>query len=108
MKSINTYDLGKTTDSLRAVKIDELVRKARDEFKDQFIKSRIDINGKQIEVTTTNTRFGGRRIWFICPICKDKKGVIYADPILGCRICLNLKYKKQRYRRMIEMEYVGY
>lgn len=92
MKSINPYDFGKTTNSLRAVKVDDLVRKARNEFKVQFVRSSIDVNGQQIEVATTNTRFGGKRIWFICPICQNKKGVMYTDPVLGCRTCLNLKY----------------
>ena len=98
MRSINPYDLGKTTNSLRAVKIDDLVRKAKNEFKVQFVKSRLDINGEQLDVATTGTRFGGKRIWFICPICKGKRGVVYTDPILGCRICLNLKYRKQMYK----------
>lgn len=100
---IKPNDLGKIAESVQSVKIDDLVSKAKGEFKLQFIKSSLNLDGIEIQLTTSKTRFGGNRIWFICPICQKKRGVIYKDsPFLGCRICLNLKYKQQRYKGMIE------
>jgi len=102
---IRPYDLGKIAESVRSVKIDELVRKSKEEFKYQFIKSSLSLSGIEIQLTTSKTRFGGDRIWFICPICQKKRGVIYKDNhFIGCRICLNLKYGKQRYKGMTELQ----
>ena len=102
MRSIKPYDLGGIVENTQGVRIDDLVSKAKEQYKQELIKSTFNINGLDIQLTTSKTRFGGNRIWFICPICKNKKGVIYTDPLLGCRVCLNLKYKKQRYKNMIE------
>lgn len=102
---IKPNDLGKIVENVQSVKIDDLVRKAREEFKLQFIKSSLNLSGVNIQLTTSKTRFGGSRIWFICPICRKKRGVIYRDlSFLGCRICLNLKYRKQRYKGMMELQ----
>ena len=91
---IKPYDLGKVVENVQSVKIDDLVRKAREKFKLQFIKSSLNLSGVEIQMTTSKTRFGGNRIWFICPICQKKKGIIYKDlTFLGCRDCLNLKYR---------------
>ncbi len=89
MKSINPYDLGKNVNNLRAIKIDDLVRKAKNEFKYQFIKSDVDINGRQINLTMSKTRYGGNRFWFICPLCNKKRGIIYSGNLLRCRICVS-------------------
>lgn len=101
---IKPYDLGKIVEDTQSVKIDDLVARARSEFKLQFIKSSVNLSGIEIQLATTKTRFGGNRIWFVCPICQMKRGVIYKDTqFIGCRICLNLKYKKQRYKGMTEL-----
>ena len=102
---IKPYDLGKIAEGVQCVKIDDLVSRARREFKLQFIKSALNIYGIEIQLTTSKTRFGGNRIWFLCPICQKKKGVIYKNNrLIGCRTCLNLKYGKQRYKGMIELQ----
>lgn len=104
MKSINPYDLGGIVENTQGVRINDLLDKAKEKYKQEFIKSTFSLNGFDIQLTTSKTRFGGNRIWFICPICKNKKGVMYTDPIVGCRVCLNLKYKQQRYSKMIEFQ----
>lgn len=105
MKSINPYDLGGIVENTQGVRINDLLCKAKEKYKKEFIKSMFNINGLDIHLTTSKTRFGGNRIWFICPICKGKKGVIFINPVLGCRICLNLKYKNQKFRGMIDLKY---
>ena len=100
---IKPYDLGKIVENTQSIRIDDLVRKSREEFKIQFIKSSFTLRGFGIQMTTTKTRFGGRRIWFVCPICGKKIGVIYLDSLfLGCRTCLGLNYRKQKFHNMIE------
>lgn len=74
----------------RKININDLVRKARQEFVKQFVKSDIDINGQEIKLATSKTRFGGQRSWFVCPKCERKKGVvIQTEKALTCRKCLN-------------------
>lgn len=102
---IKPYDLGEITENVQKVKIDDLIRKAKEEFKSQFIKSSINLSGVEVSLTTSKTRFGGNRFWFICPACQKRRGVIYFNSgIVGCRICLNLTYRKQRYKGMIELQ----
>lgn len=100
---IKPYDLGKITENVRSIRIDDIVRQAKKEFKSQFIKSSLNLRGVEIQLTTTQTRFKGKRFWFICPICHKRRGVVYIDSgLLGCRVCLDLKYRKQRFKGMIE------
>lgn len=100
---INPYDLGEIVENTQGIKIDDLVRKAKQAFRLQFIKSSFDVNNIQIQLTTSKTRFGGERVWFVCPKCKQKRGVLYlASSVMVCRKCLGLSYKKQRYKEMIE------
>lgn len=102
MKSINPNDLGRIVENTQGIRIDDLVNKAKEQYKRELIKSTFNINGLDIQLTTSKTRFGGNRIWFICPICKKRKGIMYIDPVLGCRLCLNIKYRMQRYKGMTE------
>jgi len=108
MKSINPYDLGGIVENTQGVRINDLLDKAKEKFKQEFIKSAFNINGFDIQLATSKTRFGGNRIWFICPICKNKKGIIYTGTIIGCRICLNIKYKQQRYKGMAEVNFCNF
>jgi len=102
---IKPRNLGNIVENVQSVKIDDLIRKAREEFKLHFIKSSLNISGIEVQLATSKTRFGGNRIWLVCPLCQKKRGVIYKDPpFLGCRICLNLTYRKQRYKGMVELQ----
>ena len=100
---INPYDLGKIKENVQCIKIDDLIRKAKDEFKLQFIKSSVNLNGKNVQLTTSNTRFNGSRLWFMCPVCNKRRGVLYSlNSEIACGVCLNLKYRKQRFKGMTE------
>ena len=61
--------------------------------------------GIDIELIATETKFNGMRFWFKCPQCERRVGVLFKHTIteiIGCRICLNLHYRKQRYKGMVE------
>ena len=80
-----------TGDSLtcRKININDLVKKAKREFIKQFIKSNIDISGQEIKLVTSKTRFGGNRLWFVCPTCFTRVGVVYkTKTLLGCNSCM--------------------
>lgn len=104
---INPYDLGEfqLIDGALKISIDELVDRVKKELKIRLLQAKIEALGIEVSLTTSKTRFNGDRFWFLCPICYIKVGVLYKHPlqdILGCRNCLELKYRKQRFKGMIE------
>lgn len=106
---INPYDLGKNNlaDSCQKIRIDDLVRMLKKDLKAKIITTQIEALGFKIKLGTSKTRFNGERLWFLCPTCNRRVGTIYQHPIsaiIGCRICLGLNYKKQRYKGMTELK----
>lgn len=104
---INPYDLGdfQLADNTMRINIDELVDRVKKELKIRLLQAKIEALGIEVNLTTSKTRFNGDRFWFLCPICQIKVGTLYKHPfqsILGCRNCLELKYKNQRFKGMIE------
>ncbi len=50
----------------------------------------------RITFAETATRFGGRRLWLLCPRCYRNCRVIYAGQgRIACRICHGLRYSSQ-------------
>lgn len=45
---------------------------------------------------TSDQHFGGRRLWFSCPSCRKRCGVLYGGRHYRCRKCWNLAYESQR------------
>lgn len=112
MKSLNPNDLGTftTVENAPKIQIKDLLKQCRDGFKKSMITSQLEMMGIQTELTTTRTRFNGIRFWFQCPQCKRRVGVLFKHPIwaiMSCRLCLNLHYRKQRYKGMIEEQNGG-
>lgn len=78
---------------------------AKLKLKRTLIQSEIEASGYNLQLDETKLHFGGTRFWFKCPICNSRRGVLFKHPItqsLGCRACLDLQYKKRRYKGMIE------
>lgn len=49
-----------------------------------------------IELERTPSSFGGERIWFLCPECSKRVGILYVPTIkFLCRTCHNLPYASQ-------------
>lgn len=40
-------------------------------------------------------RYGGSRLWFICPKCGKRVAIIYVDTVVACRSCLGLRYQSE-------------
>lgn len=60
---------------------------------------------RTVYLTSTPQFFGGRRLWFRCPMraegstCERRARLLYVDPALGeigCRICFGLTYASCR------------
>lgn len=104
---LHPYNLGSflVSENCDKIKIDELVHNAQKVLKMRLLQSQIDAFGADVNLTTSKTKFNGERFWFSCPNCKKRVGVLYKHPVdetIACRICLNLKYRKQRFKGMIE------
>jgi hypothetical protein len=87
------------------IEVISLLRKYRHDFKRIALDSEIEAAGTKIEFELSKTGFGGERVWFKCPLCRARVGVLFKHPlslVLGCRKCLNLDYRKRRYKGMVE------
>jgi hypothetical protein len=107
MKSLGSYDSGNQmlVEQCNKIDVNTVVSEVNDKIKPLLIKNVIQAEGFDLELTTSKTAFRGTRYWFKCPLCKQRVGVVYQHPmseVIGCRDCLNLKYKSQRYKGMVE------
>lgn len=109
MKRIKPIDSGKfLTDSVEQIDINKLIREFYKQAKKSFIKSQINIDGLDIKLSTSKTRFG-IRYWFTCPQCNLRISKLYKHPLTGlvaCRNCNNLDYKSRRFKGMLEQKIV--
>lgn len=50
-----------------------------------------------IPVTFTRCNYGGRRPWFLCPLCGRRCAILHVPPYggIGCRMCLDLGYTSE-------------
>ncbi len=56
-----------------------------------------DVN-EFISFDWTFPQYGGRRIWFLCPRCGRRRGVLYMGWGVACRECLDLAYPCEQSR----------
>ena len=102
-------DLGKkfVVEECQRIEISSFLKSAKTKMKEMLLKSEVNMADIDIELTTSNTGFGGTRYWFKCPVCKKRVGTLFSHPItsnIGCRECLNLEYAKRRFKGMVELE----
>lgn len=107
MKTLNPNDLGKKhlVEHCHRIRIDDLLDQYRAKLKEVMIVAQLEILGVPVELTTSKTHYNGIRYWFKCPLCKQRVGVLLQHPVsraIGCRKCLNLEYKKRRFKGMAE------
>jgi hypothetical protein len=53
-----------------------------------------------VSLTETVTPFGSCRLWFRCPSCGRRCRVLYAGPVVKCRLCFGLRYSSQSETRL--------
>ena len=108
MKILTPNNLGKNrfmVEDCWKIGIKDILDSYKPRIKEILLASRIELMEIEIDLMTSITNFNGTRYWFKCPICHLRAGNIYKHPLInmiGCRRCLNLDYKKQRYKGMIE------
>jgi hypothetical protein len=89
-------------ENCQKTRIDGYIRQARNSLKKAIVEAELVMNGFSIKLCESKTRFGGLRLWFECPECKRRVGIIYKNPInkdLSCRQCTGLIYQQQKNSR---------
>lgn len=84
MKSLSPYVLNK-------ISIKSLSKEIQMELKSLLLHTKINIDGNNLELTTTNTNYKGLRFWIKCPNCHNPVQNVYKytdDCALKCRVCL--------------------
>jgi hypothetical protein len=107
MKTLSPHDLGKKylVEECQKIRIEDFLKSYRNELKKLILTSELEIFDSRIELTISKTCYNGVRFWFRCPLCRKRVGVLLKHPLtdkIGCRQCLNLEYRKRRYKGMIE------
>jgi hypothetical protein len=107
MKSMTNNNLGNNflVEDCQKVVVSDILRDYKAKLKETILRSQFEMLNENVLITTSKTGNGGLRFWFMCPHCKRRSGVLLRHPlqdILGCRLCLNLEYKKRRFKGMIE------
>lgn len=107
MKPLRLNNLGRKylVEDCRKVSANDFVRKAKQKLKEALINTELQYSSLDVRLTTSVVNKNGIRYWFACPICQKRMGVLYVHPVsklLGCRVCLNLKYKKSQFKGMVE------
>lgn len=102
--SPNDFGMEQIADVTEKIRIDSLVHSTTRELKRMVLESQIEAMSLTIELTTSVTGFGGERLWFKCPKCERRCGVLYKDinGYIACRKCAQVKYRKSRYKGMLE------
>jgi len=106
-KQLMPNDLGifEIVEGTKRINVNTFVKLAKKQFIENLQQYSLKADDIQVTLITSKTNFGGKRYWIKCPLCKQRVGFIYKHQItsqIGCRKCLGLKYKKQRFKGMIE------
>lgn len=108
MKSLISNNLGRfLVEDCQRVGIKPFLKKYKSNLKGLILSSEIELLDKNIKLTSSKTGNGGHRYWFICPSCQKRMGILFYHPLshhIGCRTCLNLEYRKRRFKGMIESQ----
>ncbi len=87
------------------IQVSKVLQVAKQQLLPVLMENITEVDGYPVELTTSKLAHGGERIWFKCPLCKARSGVLYKKPLdgtVGCRSCLGLEYRSRRYRGMVE------
>lgn len=111
MKTIKPNNSGKLlVESVEQIDINILIRQFYLTAKETFIKTQISVEGLELKLATSKTRYG-LRFWFTCPNCGNRVGKLYKHPLskaIACRKCNNLDYRSRKFKGMIEQKIVIY
>lgn len=101
-------DLGKLlVEDCQKFLLNDFLKQYKLNLKELILQSKLELLDSNITLTYSKTGNEGTRFWFCCPTCNTRVGILYLRPftkIIGCRKCLNLEYRKRRYKGMVESQ----
>lgn len=94
-------------ESCQRIDVYQLIESYQAALKKELINSQFEVEGLLVVFTESKTGNGGTRLWFKCPSCSRRVGILYKNPSssVGCRICLNLDYRSHRFKGLIEARF---
>ena len=106
-KLMKPNDLGTNfmVDQCQRFDVSTYTRLSKSKLREAIMKSHMVAAGVKVGLVTSKVGKNGVRNWFKCPLCSKRFGVLFVHPItqiLGCRVCLNLEYRKRRFKGMVE------
>lgn len=106
-KSLPPNDLGTlvVAENCQKLSVHKLLRQYQRQWQEQLAGTIVDVMDTSIRFTPSKMGHGGKRLWFACPECNRRCGTLFQHPlskIIGCRLCLGVRYSKSRYRGMLE------
>lgn len=107
-KTMPLNDFGKNNllaEECSILSIKPLIQAVNEKLKDSLLTCEIQCKGLDIRLTESTTGNGGKRYWFLCPLCDGRCGVLFQNPMnqaIGCRKCLGIKYLKSVKKGMAE------
>ena len=84
-------------ENCQKIRIDDYVRQVRVSLKKAIIEAQVIVNGQRVNLSESKTHFGGIRLWFECPECHKRRGILYQHPFVSkslCRKCLKTEYER--------------
>jgi hypothetical protein len=90
-------------ENCQRIRVEDYIRTARKSLKKAIVEAQITASGYKVVLTTSKTHYGGERLWFRCPQCYKRCGILYQSPIASrvvCRKCIGFFYRQQRFKGM--------
>ena len=93
-------DKNRVLEGFLKLNVDELVREVNKDLKKSILTAQLEVFDQKIKLTTTRTRFDGKKYWFVCPSCSKRVGTLYREMngAAHCRTCTKTLYSRQKYR----------
>lgn len=105
----NDFGISILADSVSKISVNDVIQQYYQQWQQQLARMTIDIMDTPVQLTSSQMSHGATRAWFTCPQCQRRCGVLFKEPVseeIGCRICLGVKYRKSRYKGMVEADIV--
>lgn len=109
MKSMKHNNSGKTwlTDECVRIHVNAILQDYKEELRKGLFNAQLTIDDTCISLCSSAVNKGGLRVWFSCPKCSNRVGILYRQPlteVIACRKCLKLEYRSRRFKGMLENE----
>lgn len=106
-QSLPPNDFGNSllSENCQKLSVNQVVRQYQRQWQQQLSEATVEVMNTPVQFTQSKMNHGGKRLWFTCPQCSRRCGMLFQHPMsenIGCRQCMGIQYRKSRYKGMIE------